>query len=901
MASRSPSKLLPFTSVRLIRLEFPPPGSEVKQDFGGGYNSRDSDIEIADNELSGGQNIDLTVDHAIQKRKGHSLYGSYIGNTTGIQGLFWHDPQGGTQEFLAGWDTTIQRYVAGTWTALTGVTMTTATQVDSAYFPLTSKTYFVNGTDQVVKYTSGAAADQTDASFKKGKYIVHYKNRLLVANVSGQADYVWYTDLGVDTFSANNYLRCEATSAGVTGMVVLYDKWLTFTKKKIFVTLNFGFNGTAAGPESFIPLANDFGAVYERTIAKVKNLVYFLGQDSEGIASVYATDGQSVNIISDIIRNDMNALNASQLTVACAVAWGRFYRLSVASGTNTTNNVEYLYDTVMKRWLPPYTNTIGGFSCYVTAESSGQLISYAGNQGVGTVHKLNQVQYDETIDESYQTIASLNAQINANPAQRIGQAFKLQAYKTTDNVTVTQIWVRLKKNAGTTTNLTLSIQTDNNNNPSGTQVANASGTITAFTSTSYSWYQVQFATAPILSGSTKYWVVVQHATEGSGNSQYFWSGDAAGTYTAVGTESVYSSSGSATQSFSPNTAPETTSVDGYVGFSGNDTFANVRGGTGNVADHIQNTTSVQIQCDPATNPNFDSLYRGIVLFDTSGLPADAVITAATVKLYVTSTVDQLSQSIGITAATPASNTTIGYADYATANFGSTRFATDSTIPALTTNAYNTFTLNASGRAAVIPGGGGVSKFAVRLSADIDNAAPTWGASQQSRVTFNTADAGASVAPILTVTYTSVSGSNVWSTTGVTANDMNFLCYTQGAINGYADTKAFFLAPPGQKYHMKDLFVTAKASGSYPIQVGINAGSYPGFVFQDMSVAQNVSTISTFKIGTSVLGQASRSEQRLRYYGVRERTAKFRFLNRMANQPFTVYGYRIRFDIINKLK
>src|SRR5258706_16109073 len=99
------------------------------RDFGGGYNSRDHDTRIADNELSNGQNIDINPEGSIAKRLGHTLYGNYIGNTTGIQGLVSHRPQGGTTELLAAYDVSIMRYVTGTWTALTSVTMTTGTQI----------------------------------------------------------------------------------------------------------------------------------------------------------------------------------------------------------------------------------------------------------------------------------------------------------------------------------------------------------------------------------------------------------------------------------------------------------------------------------------------------------------------------------------------------------------------------------------------------------------------------------------------------------------------------------------------------------------------------------------------------------------------------------------------------
>lgn len=507
------------------------------KDFGGGYNTKDNDTDVADNELTGGQNIDFSPDKALATRKGHTLYGNFIGTTTGILGLVTHEPAGGTAEFLAVYDTGVYRYVAGVWTALTSVTMTTNKRADSAHFPLTGKTYITNGTDNVVKYTSSTSGDQSDSSFKKGTYIIHYKNRLLTSidNV------IWYTDLGVDTFSANNYLKTEGA---VTGLQVLYDKWLTFTKKKVYVTQNFTFDGVAAGPESFLPLRTDFGAIYDRTIATVNNVCYFLGQDSQGKCAVYATDGLSVVNISNKISPDLDAVAPAQLVNACAVSYGRFYRLSITPTGQTTNTIELLYDTIDKRWLPPYTNHLGGFSCYANFETSGELNTYAGTQSNGMVYKLNQADYDEDIGQSNIQVPDVHSPIDAasGAVKRTAQSFQLSV-SSPRTMYVTGVAVMLKKNTGTTTGLTVNIETDSSGKPSGTLAnANLTGTISAFTDTSYVWKIVKFATPALLSASTTYHLVVKHTTEGAGNSQYYMGMKGTASTYALGIASAYTSS-----------------------------------------------------------------------------------------------------------------------------------------------------------------------------------------------------------------------------------------------------------------------------------------------------------------------------------------------------------------------
>ena len=254
--------------------------------FGGGYNTRDGEETIGENQTGNAQNIDISYDDTISKRKGHILHSKYLGNTTGILGLVNHEPPGGTNELLYAYDTDIYRDSTGLGL---GVTLTTNKKIDYTYNPFTNKTYIVNGTDNVVKYTSGASADQTDGNFKKGKYIEYYKSRLIVANLSGGENQLWFTDLGVDTFSANNYLKAPQE---ITGIRVLFDKLLTFTKHQVYISINISFDAAANGTQldQFTPLKTDFGAIYDRTIAKVGNLIYFIGQDPKGIAGVYVTD-----------------------------------------------------------------------------------------------------------------------------------------------------------------------------------------------------------------------------------------------------------------------------------------------------------------------------------------------------------------------------------------------------------------------------------------------------------------------------------------------------------------------------------------------------------------------------------------------------------------------------------
>ena len=90
----------------------------------------------------------------------------------------------------------------------------------------------------------------------------------------------------------------------------------------------------------------------------------------------------------------------------------------------------------------------------------------------------------------------------------------------------------LKKVDGTPGNITVRIETNNAGVPSGTLVdAAATGTITAFSTTTYAWYTVEFATNFSLSASTTYWVVATTAAAAN-DTNYEWGGKTASDYSS---------------------------------------------------------------------------------------------------------------------------------------------------------------------------------------------------------------------------------------------------------------------------------------------------------------------------------------------------------------------------------
>jgi hypothetical protein len=205
----------------------------------------------------------------------------------------------------------------------------------------------------------------------------------------------------------------------------------------------------------------------------------------------------------------------------------------------------------------------------------------------------------------------------------------------------------------------------------------------------------------------------------------------------------------------PDASPGVTSGSWFVRRQGVDeSWATIRAGAGNDGFSPTSWQVIEITAS-ATSNQWASLGRSIFTFDTSALTASAVISAATLSLFVSSVRDDdaLVPNVDMYAATPTSNTAETNSDFG--QIGTTSL-TGAPIAygSFSTAAYNAFSLNGTGIAAI--SAVGISRFGARnASYDVANSAPaTWTSGHSSYVAAYFADqAGSANDPKLVVTYT----------------------------------------------------------------------------------------------------------------------------------------------------
>lgn len=208
----------------------------------------------------------------------------------------------------------------------------------------------------------------------------------------------------------------------------------------------------------------------------------------------------------------------------------------------------------------------------------------------------------------------------------------------------------------------------------------------------------------------------------------------------------------------PDSDPESVTVDGYVARWQSPcpafTWADVHDNTGTTV--TDSNTIIVAQTD-ACATNWRGLFRSIILFDTSSIPDSATISSATWSGYVTTKDASPDEAMVIAGSAPASNTSLVAGDYlySSTNFGTAAYSATKMASAFTLNAYNDFSLNSNGIAAISKTG--VTKLAFLLEKDRTNVEPTHPGREETAtdIRMSSADVvGTTQDPKLVVEYSS---------------------------------------------------------------------------------------------------------------------------------------------------
>jgi len=245
--------------------------------------------------------------------------------------------------------------------------------------------------------------------------------------------------------------------------------------------------------------------------------------------------------------------------------------------------------------------------------------------------------------------------------------------------------------------------------------------------------------------------------------------------------------------------------DGFVTRSSSAVWATLRSGAGTANSYNATTARINVEASGATN-EWSRMDRAIIKFDTTAFSCSNTLTGATLSIYGSSKYDGLANNSELVLVDPttAGDTTLASADFNIANWDFTNQAAATlTYAGFSTSGYNTYTLNATGRANI--NCGGITTFGLVLNYDASNTEPTYLVGESDDFNFYTVENGDSNKyPKINLQYSppassAASSSAASSTpdnipgacatgTGCNLGSTGSLIITTGACDGFADVE-----------------------------------------------------------------------------------------------------------------
>ena len=329
---------------------------ERQTDFSGGYNDRDNDVLLQDNESPDMCNTDLGKRGTFSVRPGTALMRSDPVSAAGVPvtSVYEFINRNGVEMFLACAGTSLKKAIVGGWQLLRD------TFTDGSYFEfitnaLINMALLVNGEDGYYE-TDGVTCDEVvpyaptpdelteiGACFipTKPKLIEYHHYRTWLGNVDGYPDRVYccVDDINGNTlynyFTTYSWYRASSSKGeGITAIKSFKERLYVFTRTSIKV-----ISGKDIDEFVMFDLFNTVGAVSSRTIWEVDGYLIFLAVDG-----VYMFDGQNPPMkVSIRIPETINRISTAHRHLSAGAAWMGKYFLSIPE--STVNDLTMVYDT----------------------------------------------------------------------------------------------------------------------------------------------------------------------------------------------------------------------------------------------------------------------------------------------------------------------------------------------------------------------------------------------------------------------------------------------------------------------------------------------------------------------------------------------------------------------------
>lgn len=362
----------------------------IRRDYSGGQNNRIHGTNINDNQATVLKNVDIGVPGQRSKRPGLTLLQT-IDVNAGLA-LFGYEPDGGTNLLVAVEGTTLHTHPvsSGSFTArktdfTTGLLATILKIGESGIGDV-----FVvgNGTDNWFRFEPGSLGSpqdlgNTNTSPPRSDVGLYYRNRFWVLD----ANNLYWSDAYDDDYSGafdrtTNFYRLPVGSR--KALIGIRDLGIVALGQDQIWGINPSVTPAATdNPEKIL----DIGCSAGRTAVQVGDDIYFLAPD--GVRGVFRTQQDKLQLgssypLSYPIKDEVDSLNWSQISKACAVYFDNKYFISVPVDGSTSNNEVWVYYPASQGWM-----VISGWnvSAWAKIKISGEERLYAIDSTEGSVYR----------------------------------------------------------------------------------------------------------------------------------------------------------------------------------------------------------------------------------------------------------------------------------------------------------------------------------------------------------------------------------------------------------------------------------------------------------------------------------------------------------------------------------
>lgn len=338
------------------------PAAWVRQEsFGGGANSFQRAVRLAEGQWARGTNVLVDVNQRIQTRPGLAALGAPAASAP-VDGMSWFDAPS-VQQLLAFANGAVRLWNGSSWTAApSGYTPTAGEPVLAAQG--IDKLIVVDGVQNAHSWDGSAWVDLDTGSGHppaSARVVLWHTARAFYAGMVAEPDALYVSDL-LDPGTVNHASWVTRVGSGdgdpITALVALETNALAVFKQNSIWLVDANPTASSAAEWGMRKLLGGIGAVGRRAAVRYGPDVFFLARDGiRSLRRMAATEGayETTTPLSQPVQDIIDRINWAHADKTTAAAFDQFVFFSLPLDTATEPNATLVFNGRLGAWLGLWT------------------------------------------------------------------------------------------------------------------------------------------------------------------------------------------------------------------------------------------------------------------------------------------------------------------------------------------------------------------------------------------------------------------------------------------------------------------------------------------------------------------------------------------------------------------